>query len=66
MITPKGFLTDLYDLLVRNTQYITEEEFFDKYIKNDEDITLDTTENGEYYKIEFEKFNLVVVPKNAK
>lgn len=62
-ITPKGFLTDLYDLLVRNTQYITEEEFFDKYIKNDEDITLDTTENGEYYKIEFEKFNLVVVPK---
>lgn len=70
-ITPKGtpkpkglfFITDLYDLLVRNTQYITEEEFFNKYIKNDETITLDTTENGEYYKIEFEKFNLVVVPK---
>ena len=63
IITPKDFITDLYDLLVRNNQYVTEKEFFDKYIKDDETITLDTTENGEYYKIEFEKFNLVVVPK---
>lgn len=63
-ITPKGFITDLYDLLVRNTHYITEEQFFKKYIENDETICVDTTENGEYYKIEFEKFNLVVVPKN--
>ena len=63
IISPKEFITDLYDLLVRNTQYVTEEEFYNKYIKDDETITLDTTENGEYYKMEFENFNLVVIPK---
>jgi len=63
IITPKDFITDLYDLLVRNTQYVTEEEFYNKYIRDDETITLDTTEDGKNYKIEFENFDLVVIPK---
>ena len=63
LITPKEFIIDLYDLLVRNTQYVTEEEFYNKYIKYDETINLDTTEDGKNYKIEFENFDLVVIPK---
>jgi len=63
VITPKDFITDLYDLLVRNNHYINEEEFYNKYIRDDETITLDTTENGKNYKIEFENFDLVVIPK---
>ena len=63
IITPKEFITDLFDLLVRNTHFVTEEQFYNKYIKDAETITLDTTENGKNYKIEFENFDLVVIPK---
>ena len=61
-ITPKGFLTDLYDLLVRNTKFITEEQFYDKYVKNDNTIYIDTTDKDNSF-IEFDDFKLVVIPK---
>lgn len=38
--------SDLYDLMAMNTDYITQEQFFEKYILQDDSIMCDYGEDG--------------------
>lgn len=57
---PAEFTQDLYDLMGRNTQFMTPKRFFDKYILSDGAFMVDADEK----RIYLDEFDIVLVPKS--
>ena len=54
--------SDLYDLMAMNTDFITQEQFFEKYILQDDSIMCDYGEDG-CICIEGDKFKITIEDK---
>lgn len=52
------FANDLYDLMGKNTQFMTQDEFFEKYVENDNAFMV--FDNGEKQVIYFDDFTITV------
>ena len=52
------FANDLYDLMGKNTQFMTQDEFFEKYVENDNAFMV--FDNGKKQVIYFDDFTITV------